>query len=292
MRYHPVWAARTMTGFMTTNSAESPLKDEPAAVPTERKLAFGVDPQRRERFSLRQSRYDAIAHDLNDWTRVAAHSGRKLSVLDVGCGTGTLLRHLEARPYFADMVVSATNFYEKTTYKQEAYHEYIVCDLTQPCPALRSCTYDVVVCEQMLEHLPDVLIAMETLVRIVRPGGRLIIGVPIHFPPFDLARIHLVPILDRLVGRAPGTRGHLQVFTLASLRRMLGHYAELSLIEERGFRIISGGVLRPLENLSWYWRANRWIGTRLTALCPEVQLVMEKSLADGKHNAASPTRFG
>jgi 2-polyprenyl-3-methyl-5-hydroxy-6-metoxy-1,4-benzoquinol methylase len=251
------------------------------AVPPERRLAFGVDPHRREQFSLRQSRYDAIAYDLNEWARAAARSGKRLSVLDVGCGTGTLLRHLEVKPFFADMVVSATNFYEKTTYKPEAYHEYIVCDLTEPCLALTSCAYDVVVCEQMLEHLPDVSVAMRTLVRVARPGGRLIIGVPIHFPPLDLARIHLVPILDRAVGRAPGTRGHLQVFTLASLRRMLRQYAELRLVDQRGFRIISGGVLRPMENLRWYWRANRWLGTRLTALCPEVQLILERSLADG-----------
>lgn len=250
-------------------------------MPTEVKLAFGVDPHRKERFSLRQSRYDAIASDLDDWACAAARAGRKLSVLDVGCGTGTLLRHLEVKPYFADMVVSATNFYEKTTYKPEAYHEYFVCDLTRPCPALTSCTYDVVVCEQMLEHLSAVSTAVETLVRVVRPGGRLIIGAPIHFPPLDLARIHLVPTLDRIAGRAPGSRGHLQVFTLASLRRVVGHHSELRFVEERGFRIISGGVLRPLENLRWYWRANRWIGTRLTALCPEAQLILEKCLADG-----------
>jgi SAM-dependent methyltransferase len=256
-------------------------KGEPARMSTKCRLAFGCDPHRRERFSLRQSRYDAIAQDINGWARAAARLGRKLSILDVGCGTGTLLRHLEVKCYFADMVVSATNFYEKTTYKPDAYHEYIMCDLTQPCLALTSSTYDVVVCEQMLEHLPNVKVAMQTLVRVVRPGGRLIIGVPIYFPPLDLARIHLVPILDRFVGRAPGTRGHLQVFTLASLRQILRHYSELRSVEVRGFRIISGGVLRPLENLRWYWRANRWIGTQLTALCPEVQFVLEKCLADG-----------
>jgi SAM-dependent methyltransferase len=247
----------------------------------EARLAFGVDPHRRERYSLRQSRYDAIAHDIDSWAAVAAHSERKLSVLDVGCGTGSLLRHLEVRPHFASMVISATNFYEATTYKPEIYHQYITCDLTKPCPTLSSGAFDVVVCEQMLEHLPDVSVAMATLVRVVRPGGYLIIGVPIHVPPLDVARIHLVPMLDRLIGRPPGKRGHLQAFTLGSFRRMLRRYPELRLVEERGFRIISGGVLRPLENLHWYWRANCWIGSRLTAFCPEAQFILEKCLEDG-----------
>jgi SAM-dependent methyltransferase len=246
-------------------------------VSKDRGLAFGVDPHRPERYSLRQARYDAIADDISDWAGEAARSGRPLAVLDVGCGSGSLLRHLEAKPHFASLIISATNFYENTTYKAEAYHQYIICDLTKPCPELPSSAYDVVVCEQMLEHLPDLGPTMATLLRVTKPGGRLIIGVPIHLPPLHLARLHLVPVLDRLIGRDAGLRGHLQAFTLFSFRRLLRSYPELHVAQERGFRIISGGVLRPLENYRWYWRANRRIGTWLQAACPEVQFVLEKS---------------
>jgi len=102
-----------------------------------RRLAFGVDPQRSQQYSLRQSRYDAAAQDISDWAGAVARSGRTLAVLDVGCGTGSLLRHLEGKPNFASLVVSATNFYEKTTYKPDSYREYVICDLTKPCPELR-----------------------------------------------------------------------------------------------------------------------------------------------------------
>ena len=49
-------------------------------------------------------------------------------------------------------------------------------------PEIPSGHYDVVVCEQVLEHLAALDIALATLVRVLRSGGRLVIGVPI-FPP-------------------------------------------------------------------------------------------------------------
>jgi SAM-dependent methyltransferase len=269
---HFLWET-AMTGVAMGQQDSSVIDREVSR----RRLAFGVDPHRSQQYSLRQSRYDAAAQDISDWAGAAARSGRTLAVLDVGCGTGSLLRHLEAKPNFASLVVSATNFYEKTTYKPDSYREYIICDLTKPCPELRSEAYDVVVCEQMLEHLPDVGVAMDTLARVTRRGGHLIIGVPIHPPTFDLVRLRLVPLLDRMVGIPAGHRGHLQAFTLFSFRRLLRSYPNLRLTGMRGFRVISGGVLRPLENLRWYWRANRWLGTQVQAICPEVQFLLEKT---------------
>ncbi|MGH7099377.1 MAG: hypothetical protein ACREE4_17175, partial [Stellaceae bacterium] len=46
--------------------------------------AFGIDPSRPHFYSLRQSRYQAVAADLDRWA--AAAEGGTLSILDVGCG--------------------------------------------------------------------------------------------------------------------------------------------------------------------------------------------------------------
>jgi 2-polyprenyl-3-methyl-5-hydroxy-6-metoxy-1,4-benzoquinol methylase len=55
-------------------------------------LTFRVDdPHGHHLYTLRQSRYDAVANDINDLARAAALNGKALSVLDVGCGDGTLL---------------------------------------------------------------------------------------------------------------------------------------------------------------------------------------------------------
>ena len=45
----------------------------------------------------------------------------------------------------------------------------------------------------------------------------------------------------------------------------------------RGFRIISGGLLRPLENYRWWWRFNRRLGELLPAACIEAQIIARKA---------------
>src|SRR5205807_9639650 len=72
-----------------------------------RGLAFGVDPSRPERYSLRQSRYAALAENISGWAGAAARRGETLSLLDVGCGWGPLLRHLDTKPHFNNIAMSA-----------------------------------------------------------------------------------------------------------------------------------------------------------------------------------------
>jgi SAM-dependent methyltransferase len=237
--------------------------------------AFGVDPSRPHFYSLRQARYDAVAADLNAWAAAAAAAGRRLSILDVGCGWGILVCYLEARPHFPAMVISATELAGAFVYKKAAYHQFYEGDLTAGYPAIPSESYDVVVCEQVLEHLDAVDPALDTLMRLVKPGGRLIIGVPIFVPPLHIVRRHVLPRLCGRYGlRALGN--HRQAFSLSSLRRKLAGYPQLEILQVRGFRIVSGGPLRPLENFRWWWRLNRRLGELIPAACIEVQLVLGK----------------
>ncbi|MBV9966306.1 MAG: class I SAM-dependent methyltransferase [Alphaproteobacteria bacterium] len=239
-----------------------------------RHLAFGVDPSRPERYSLRQARYAALADDISRWAGEAARRGQMLSVLDVGCGWGPLLRHLEAKPHFDNVVMSAADIKQAFGFRKEAYRDCFIGDLTQGYPEIPSSHYDVVVCEQVLEHLAALDSALATLVRLVRPGGRLAIGVPIFLPPLHLARKHLVPRLPRLL--RPDDSTHQQAFSLASFLRELRKQPALTVEAVRGFRIISGGLLRPLENYRWWWRFNRRLGELLPAACIEAQIIARK----------------
>ncbi|HXP72807.1 MAG TPA: methyltransferase domain-containing protein [Stellaceae bacterium] len=246
--------------------------------PPKRSLAFGVDPHRRERYSLREARYDALAEDVSEWAAIAAQAGETLSVLDAGCGSGLFLRHLEAKPHFDKLVISATDLLYRDTYRRGLYQDFFLGDLMDGYPEIPSNAYDVVVCEQVLEHVADLNRALSTLARIVKPGGRLIIGVPVFLPPLHLARMYVVPRLDRLLGRRH-ERGHTRAFSLRSFLEHVAARRDLHVPSVRGFRVISGGILRPLENYRWWWKFNRWLGARIPAACIEIQAIVQKSPA-------------
>ncbi len=237
--------------------------------------AFGVDPSRRQFYSLRQSRYEALAQEVSDLAARAARSGLKLSVIDVGCGTGTALRYLEAKPHFEAIILSGADLTDHRAYKQDRYEQFYVGDVINGYPQIPSNSFDVVICEQLLEHLTEIGVAIETtLARILKPGGTLIVGVPIFPAPLHILRQRVVPILDAIVRRKRG-RSHLQAFSLSSFLHQM-RQQHLKLVKVRGFRIVSGGILRPLENHRWWWRFNRWLGERVPAVCIEVQAILEK----------------
>jgi SAM-dependent methyltransferase len=254
---------------MTASTA--PQTAPPTAAP---RLAFGVDPSRPERYSLRQARYAALADDIDRWAAEAACRGDTLSVLDVGCGWGPLLCHLDTKPHFDAVAISAADIKQMVGHRPEAYRDFFIGDLTGGYPEIASDRYDVVVCEQVLEHLAALDTALATLVRVTRPGGRLVIGVPIFPPPLHLARKHLVPLLPAIV--RPDDSTHQQAFSLASFLREL-RKLPVAVEAVRGFRIVSGGLLRPLENYRWWWRFNRRLGELAPALCIEAQIIARKS---------------
>jgi SAM-dependent methyltransferase len=245
------------------------------------RLAYGVDPRRPERYSLRQSRYDALAHDIDALAGAAAKAGRRLSVLDIGSGGGATPRHLRARPNFRAIDIDATDVDRQYNVDATLYRAMFIGDLTKGYPELASGSYDVVVCEQVLEHLLELATPMATFGRLLKRGGRAFIGAPIFLPPLHLARRHLVPAIDRLTG-SNHRRDHVQAFTLAHLKAALLAHSGLDFIEARGFRIISGGVLRPLEERRWWWAFNRWLGATLPAACIEAQIVLEKRTSPEK----------
>jgi SAM-dependent methyltransferase len=109
-------------------------------------------------------------------------------VVDVGGVPGALLRHLGPRPHFAAIELAATDIRTATMYRPERYAAIVVDDLMAGNPAMPSDAFGVVVCEQALEHLPRLDLAIAALERVARPGGKVSVGVPIFIPPFALAR--------------------------------------------------------------------------------------------------------
>jgi 2-polyprenyl-3-methyl-5-hydroxy-6-metoxy-1,4-benzoquinol methylase len=237
--------------------------------------AYGVDPRRPEYYSLREARYDALGDDIDAWAAAAEAEGRKLRVLDVGCTSGILFRHLEPRPHCANIEIAATDIKREPLYRRERYLSYTMDDLMAGNPKTPSNAFDVVVCEQVLEHLPRIDVAIAALERMARPGGKVCVGVPIFISP--IASLRNAWVRASLALRPQKHWTHIQTFSQRSFLRELRRHSQLKLISTRGFRIISGGLLRPLENHSWWWSLNRRIGALAPWACIEIQAILEKT---------------
>src|SRR5579884_3513730 len=118
----------------------------------EKQLAFGVDSRRSEKYSLRQSRYYVIAKDVSQLAKFAKIKGERLKLLDIGVASGVCRRYIETQSdeevidhYGADLEI------RKDIYKEKLYKALYKTDLMDGLPEVPSNSFDIVICEQVLE---------------------------------------------------------------------------------------------------------------------------------------------
>ncbi len=243
--------------------------------------AFGVDTRRPHTYSLRQARYFEIALTVRDWFPEAFEPGgqrlrNSIKLLDIGCQNGVTRKYLDLVDVHGAISYTGADLFLNPELENPDDWDLVMGDFQEGYPELPDAGFDVVICEQVIEHLPSYETAMATLSRVLKPGGLAIIGVPIFPDGLHLVRRHVVPMLDRLTRRKK-QRGHVQAFSQRHFISELKRFSDLEIITARGFRIMSGGVLRPLENSEWFWQMNRRIGRHLSSLCIEIQVLATKS---------------
>ena len=104
---------------------------------------------------------------------------------------------------------------------------------------------DVIVCNQVLEHLKNIWLPMSEMHRVLRPGGYALLSVP------NLASFHNRVLLA--LGRQPTSirlfGPHVRGFTLREFRELIGREGAYSLaaIRGAGFYPIPSPLSRPLS---------------------------------------------
>lgn len=231
-------------------------------------LAFGVEPSDR-RYRLRLARYPALAAAIAAFA--ASRGDGETRLLDAGVGRGRTRRYVLAA---APKVAGSVSFHGLDLAADLAArcHDAAAWRLVRgdaQCLPYRDASFDVVVCEQVLEHVDDPGGALREIARCLRPGGLLVAGVP-TFPP------GVAWLRDRLArGRRAGVghaHGHVRTFTARSFARLVRAQG-FDVRTLRGFRSFSGGIASPLEDFRWWWRANAAFGRAFPSLCAEAQVV-------------------
>ncbi|MBW1818379.1 MAG: class I SAM-dependent methyltransferase [Deltaproteobacteria bacterium] len=154
-----------------------------------------------------------------DFDRLRIRPGFR--VLDVGCGTG---RHTCAASR-RDRVVAVgmdINFddakearkrlqYEKALGAQAGMGATLVADITRL--PFRDHAFDLVICSEVLEHIPDEERAIDELARVVKKGRDLVVSVPRYLPE------RICWALSTDYYRANG--GHIRIYRKKELVRRL-----------------------------------------------------------------------
>jgi len=230
-----------------------------------RKLAFGVLPAYR-RYELRQARY----LDLVPTIKALANQRGCLQILDIGAGTGSakqFIDHAGVKAHWTGIEIDP----KRATHCRRLGYNAILDqhNLERESLPFADQQFDVVIASHILEHLEDDGAALADWYRLLKPGGLLLVGVPMHLGwVAAMAR-------SRYTRRGRHDFGHCQFYGRKSLDRLLASYPVRSI---RGFRLFSARKWLPLEDYRWFYRASIAFGNRWPGLTQEVNIEIRKPL--------------
>lgn len=178
------------------------------------------------------------------------HTARLLNIqptdcfVDVGCGEGYLTQPLAAvaqHSFGFDFVTSAlATFIKQPDYDQEQILLSIAAGDAIPLPDAMA---DKLLCNHVLEHVLDDDAIVREFHRILRPGGLVLIGVPLALSPqvqllmrtrralrpkSQLLQLEKVEA-GKLVPELIGVQSHIRFYSLAAVR---------DLLERNGFEMV------------------------------------------------------
>ena len=141
--------------------------------------------------------------------------------LDYGCGDGTFLGLLmDGQPaprmaVGAELTAAIVADCRDRFKAHKGLHFVLIDDLERPG---HQSAYDAVYCMEVLEHVVDPVTMLDTLKRLLAPGGTLVISVPIETGiPVVVKQIVRRIAGWRGVGHYPGTTGYTLVEMLRSV---------------------------------------------------------------------------
>lgn len=177
-----------------------------------------------------------------DFTRLDLRPGFR--VLDAGCGPGRHLAeafrrqgvHVVGIDKNAEDATKARNLVRIMDHEGEGGSgcwEVFVGDVTK----LPFCdeAFDLVVCSEVLEHIPEDTRAIAEIVRVLKPGECLAVSVPRFFPET------ICWMLSKAYRNEPG--GHVRIYRRQQLIRRL---------ERAGLECVSTGWAHALHSPYWW----------------------------------------
>jgi glycosyltransferase involved in cell wall biosynthesis/2-polyprenyl-3-methyl-5-hydroxy-6-metoxy-1,4-benzoquinol methylase len=135
-------------------------------------------------------------------------------ILDLGCSSGLLAEKLRAAGHF---VVGVDN--AELPGARRRLDRLIVADLEHGIPDDAGDGYDVVIAGDVIEHLPRPIELLRDMVRVLRPGGQVLLSAPNFAHWYPRLRVAIGAFGYDRRGILDAT--HMRFFTRRSLRRLV-----------------------------------------------------------------------
>ena len=120
---------------------------------------------------------------------VIRHAPPNSKILDLGCGNGISARLLNEANFDVVGTDISPLFLKEAQKWVNPRLQYHVCDVVEL--PFESESFNVICSNELIEHLPDVEIALTEMIRVVRKGGRIVLSGPNLCSP-------LIPFFDWL----------------------------------------------------------------------------------------------
>lgn len=160
------------------------------------------------------SRRDAVLAEI-EWIRqrLLKVGHRDLSFLDAGCGDGMYVE-LVGQQFFRAYGVDISGPKLAAARKRMPYPSFTFLEASIEALPVPSDSISLVLCSEVMEHLPDPQGLLKELYRITAPGGYLLLTTPVHVSPAG-ALLNNLGLLKLRTERLPepDQHGHLWVFS-------------------------------------------------------------------------------
>lgn len=198
-----------------------------------------------------RQRWDFFLEAVEDQKTI--RSGEPLKVLDAGCGDGINLAILTTIPGIRLFACDYNPI--RTERASRVFADVFISQQDLRCVGLADEVFDLIVCSQVLEHIREDVMVLNDLGRMLRPGGRLVVGVPNEGCLMARVRNHLVePHIMK-------TTDHVHFYVEKAL---LTRFAEAEFFVEQA---MAQGFFFPKQSINNFFASRVWGFHLMQFLC-------------------------